>query len=353
MKIGWVFNAHGAGHRNRLQALLPHFSEQTQLTTLSYADTPLAKAGSSMAHVALPRYNKPARYRYLRKQVWNALHGLQMNSGENAAFFSKLTTWIVDWQPDLIVVDVALEAALMARFCGIPVVYMRQHGRRWDLGHRLAYEASVGLLAPFSADMEQRDCPQWIRQKTFYSGGFCRFDTGQTRPPEAFADGECNVVVLIGSGGTNITVDAIAKAAAATPSWSWFVLGKLPQRPLGKNIRSLGHVANVYPYLCHASLVVGNAGHNTVMEIGVAQAPFLCLPAQRPFKEQICKADVLKQLDLAVVSYRWPEPSDWPTILAKAKQQNRQRWQTLLTPSAPRQAAQFIEQIAHRYTIAA
>lgn len=350
MKIGWFLNAHGAGHRNRLAALLPYFSASTQLTTLSSAEIRLGRSSVIVSHRTLPSYNQPARCSYLRKQVWREFHGLQMNGGGNAPFFSALTAWIVDWQPDLIVVDVALEAALAARLCGVPVIYMRQHGKRWDLGHRIAYEASFALLAPFSEHMEQADCPAWISKKTIYVGGFCRFEQTPDLHPSPFLTDGCNVVVMVGSGGTNITGDAIATAAVATPHWNWYVLGKVsPSFKAATNVRLLGQVADVYPYLRHASLVIGNAGHNTVMEVGATRAPFLCLPAQRPFKEQLCKAEVLNQLNLAVVRHDWPQSDDWAAILTQAQQQNKHTWKTLINSTAPQQAIQFIEASGRRY----
>lgn len=384
MKIGWFFNAQGAGHKNRLATLVPHFSSTTQLATLSYADCSMGRDRrpgnrEPIPHLTLPAYNTPTRHSYLREQVWQAFHGLQMNSGGNAPFFATLTAWIADWRPDLMVVDVALEAALAARLCGIPVIYMRQHGKRWDLGHKVAYEASLALLAPFSSDMEQADCPSWIKKKTFYAGGFCRFSRRPT-PPSPFAirtgrsqagcssqiipqtisqtvDQTINVVVMLGSGGTNISYRDIFSAAAATPRWQWSVLGQpnissdrfnTESKVASPNVRLLGRVADVYPYLRHADLVVANAGHNTVMEIGAAQAPFFCWPAQRPFKEQLCKAATLEALDLAVVRHRWPQPQEWPMILAAATQKSRKRWQRLLDAETPRRAARFIESVGRR-----
>ncbi|MGF1494950.1 MAG: hypothetical protein ACFBSC_21405 [Microcoleaceae cyanobacterium] len=354
MRIGWFLNAQGAGHRNRLTALLPYFSATTQLMTLGCGTVELHRAGKPLPHLKLPAYNTPIQHDYLREQVWREFHGLQMNAGGNAPFFAELMTWIADWRPDLMVVDVALEAALAARLCGVPVVYVRQHGKRWDLGHRIAYEASLALLAPFSSEMEQADCPKWIKQKTFYAGGFCRFRAAmEAEQPICFkASGQnsvVNVVVILGSGGTNIGWNEIRSAAVATPAWSWFVLGHLDNFPeaLG-NITNLGRIPNVYSYLCHADLVIANAGHNTVMEIGAARAPFLCWPAQRPFKEQLCKAAVLEALDLAVVRYQWPPSETWPDILTAARQKSLNRWQSLLDDTSPQRTAQFIESLCQR-----
>ncbi|WP_346291333.1 glycosyltransferase [Sphaerothrix gracilis] len=344
MKIGWFFNAHGSGHYHRLQAILPYFAKTTQLTSLSYQPAQLTHQGNQVPHITLPAYNQTGLNPYLRKQAWQTLHGMQLNHGVNAPVFAALTRWLATWRPDLMVVDVALEIALAARLCGIPVVYVRQHGKRWDLGHQIAYEGSMALIAPFSAAMEQADCPGWIQRKTWYSGGFCRFQPGATARPRAFQSDRPNIVVLIGSGGTAIQSADIAAAAQATPTWQWFVLGQLdPPESLTANVRLLGRIKTVHPYLQHADLVVANAGHNTVMEIGAVEAPFLCLPAQRPFKEQLCKAEVLSRLDLAVVRHRWPSEAEWPALLQTAQAQPRHQWQTLRNPAAPQHIAQQLE----------
>ena len=75
--------------------------------------------------------------------------------------------------PALFVIDVSAEIALLARIASVPAISMRMHGDRLDPGHLGAYQASVGLLAPFGAALEQPDTPDWVRAKTCYAGGLC------------------------------------------------------------------------------------------------------------------------------------------------------------------------------------
>lgn len=75
--------------------------------------------------------------------------------------------------------------------------------------------------------MEQENCPQWIREKTFYSGGFSRFQQmpKAAEVPDSYSPRRPNILVMAGFGGTEITAAAIDSAAAANPQWDWHVLG--------------------------------------------------------------------------------------------------------------------------------
>ena len=74
---------------------------------------------------------------------WAPLHhpGLRRRMATVAA-------WIDEVRPRLMVVDVSVEVALLARLMGIPVVRHGLAGDRSDAAHRLAYQAADGRAGP-------------------------------------------------------------------------------------------------------------------------------------------------------------------------------------------------------------
>jgi len=352
VRIAFYLNLQGAGHCRRFEAIARHFPADCELAVVGMDNCPpITDIGRAVRKVAVPGFAPACENAFLQQQTAFDYHGLAVNHGGNSAFTLAMVSFLSEWQPDLLVVDVGLEASILARMCGIPTVYSRQHGRRWDKGHTLAYDWACGLLAPFAAPMEQTDCPQWVREKTFYSGGFCRFSGhGQSflsktlDGPQDYAQDKPNVLVMTGFGGTNITGSAIAQSAASNPQWRWHLLGDYPNL---SNIVVHGIVEDVWPYLYHADLVIANAGHNSTMEIAAAGTASVCIPAERYFDEQICKAQVLARLKLSVVVDRWPDADKWLGIWQQA-QALKADWSGLQDEDAPQRAAQYLVETARK-----
>lgn len=348
MKIAFYLNLQGSGHCRRFEALARHFPPDCELAVVGMDGPPaIANVNRPVERVSVPSYGPPPTNPFLQQQTSRDYHDFLVNSGNNSPFTMAMVTFLSRWQPDLVVSDVGLEASILARMCGIPVVYSRQHGSRWDKGHRLAYEWACSLWAPFAAEMEQADCPDWIREKTFYSGGFCRFSGRKKEAiaPSSYTQTKPNILVMTGFGGTAITPQKLAAAAAATPEWQWHLLGA---HTAGKTVCAQGVVEDVWPYLCHADLVIANAGHNSTMEIAAAGASAVFIPAERPFNEQLCKVNVLRNLELGIVASVWPKPWEWARLREQAHAQDLSKWQHLQDANAPRRAAQHITQITKK-----
>ncbi len=358
MRVAFYLNLQGTGHCRRFESVAKHLPASFELAVTGM-DGPIEirDIGRPVEKVSVPGWGPESTVPFVQQQHSYEYHDFMVNHGANTAFTYQTVDFLNRWRPDLLVSDVGLEASMIARLCGIPTIYSRQHGERHDKGHQLAYEWACSLLAPFAPEMEQEACPRWIREKTFYSGGFSRF-TGRLKAaiaPSAYDPQRPNVLVMTGFGGTEITPAAIALAAAATPQWTWHVLGictakktttqKNSEKKTSDNLHYHGVVEDVWAYLCHASLVVANAGHNSTMEIAAAGVPAICIPAPRPFNEQVCKAEVLRRLGLCVV-VQWPQPSDWPALMQQAIALDPNRWDHLQDAEAPVRAANHIADIA-------
>ncbi len=349
MKVAFYLNLQGAGHCRRFEAIARHLPAEFELAAVGMDGPPeIADIGRPVECVSVPGYGPKSNNPFVDQQTSHEYHDFLVNHGDNTPFTAAMVAFLSRWQPDLVVSDVGLEASILARMCGIPVIYSRQHGNRWDKGHTLAYEWACSLLAPFSAELEQSDCPQWVKEKTVYSGGFSRF-SGRKKAlvaPSGYSTQKPNVLVMTGFGGTQITPQDVATAAESTPQWQWHFLGAHTiNSPF---IHSPGMVKDVWPYLCHADLVIANAGHNSTMEIGAAGVPSICIPAERYFDEQHCKAAVLEAMKLSVVSRRWPRPDAWPDLWQRAMSLSPTRWQSLQDVDAPKRAAQHITDITRK-----
>ncbi|GLZ42642.1 glycosyltransferase [Actinokineospora sp. NBRC 105648] len=240
----------------------------------------------------------------------------------------------------LLVSDVSVEIALLARLHGVPVVVMAQPGDRTDRPHRLAYDLADRLLAPWPA-RPQPDWPAPWLDKTVHLGALSRFDG---RPSPAPAPGR-RVLALWGSGGLDVDCAALHAAAAATREWSWTVLGPeaVPDRP---NLRWGGWVADPWSALCAADVVVTHGGQNAVAEVAAARRPAVIVPQIRPFGEQRATAAALSRARIGVVAARWPDPERWPNVLRRAQERGGAAWSRWSSGDGAARAAAELDGLA-------
>ena len=247
------------------------------------------------------------------------------------------------------------ERTLFARLMSIPTVVMRQHGRRDDLPHRLAYEAADRLFAPFPKRMEDDITPKWVQEKTIYADGFCRFDDRVPNRTEArrrlgWPLDEQIVVVMSGLGGVGHTAEKLNAAARATPLWNWFALGHSDSYDNSpSNLTHLGWVERPLQILAAADVVISAAGHNSVMECGYVQSKLIAIAEPRPFEEQLRKVAILNREGLALGLTEWPShPERWPDLLSAASQLNPDRWHGVVTADGSRVLAKALDELANR-----
>ncbi|MGB3295156.1 MAG: hypothetical protein WBB01_19405, partial [Phormidesmis sp.] len=139
MKVAFYLNLQGAGHCRRFEAIAPYFPPDCELAVVGMdGPPPIADVGRAVAQVSVPSYAPPSPSLFMQQQTLHDYHDFLVNHGGNAAFTLAMVSFLSRWQPDLLVADVGLEASILGRMCGIPVIYGRQHGQRWDKGHTLA-----------------------------------------------------------------------------------------------------------------------------------------------------------------------------------------------------------------------
>lgn len=227
---------------------------------------------------------------------------------------ARVAEWIAAERPALLVVDVSVEIAMLARLAATPTVYVRLSGTRDDQPHLEAFRGARAIIAPFHADLDEPAVEPWIRDKTRYCPGLT------LQRPTQDVDHD-TVLAVFGKGGDPGDSDRLVRAAAATPSVNWRVIGPVTasNAALPTNLTILGWVENAQDEIARAGVVVGAAGDGLVTAALAADRPLICLAEPRPFDEQVSKARRLEALGAALAIGVWPEPLEWPLLLARAR----------------------------------
>ena len=261
-----------------------------------------------------------------------------------------IALWVEQTKPTAVVVDVSSEITQYLRFLGVPVIGVRQHGDRSDFPHLCGYDAAYKLFVPYPEMLEFAGVPSWIRNKTIYSPGFSRYSSRQetklvARQKLNLAVSQKVVLVINGKGGGKHSLAKITAAAMVTPQWQWLIVGEVDRdcANLPINISVRGWVEDTYLYLKAADVAIAHGGHNTVMEIGTAQVPFLCIPEPRPFDEQIIKAKILEKLGLCLVEKTFPDASLIKFILDELRSVDVGKWNQIMAVDGAAQASGAIE----------
>ena len=305
--IGYYVHHQGSGHAHR--ALSISRACAMPITGLSTAPAP---AGWPGRWVRLADDTEPEPTQ--DQDANNRLHYVPVGGGGLRSRMSVISGWLEQQRPVLMMVDVSVEVATLCRLHGVPVVTAAMPGHRDDPGHRLGYDLSTALIAPWPAAAG----PMWDGRdsdlaKTSFVGAISRFaPVAQPGPPNR------QVVVLNGNGGGGPTRGEVSAAARATPDWDWLHLDRAAGR----------WVDDPWPLLCSAAVVVSHAGQNALAEIAAARRPAVVIPQPRPFAEQHVMAAALTRLGWPPVHLResWPAANDWPELLDQVAELDGRRW---------------------------
>ena len=258
-----------------------------------------------------------------------AHHGLRERMAELAA-------WVRAAAPRLMVVDVSVEVTVLIRAMGVPVVVMGMPGERVDAAHQLAYRIAEAIIAPWPAWADLLG-GTW-RAKTHEVGAISRFDGRARQPaPTAADDRRRRVLLLCGLGGTELTTETLAATRRATPESVWTILGPPGDR----------WIADPWPLICGADVVVTHAGQNAIADVAAAGRPAVVVPQPRPHHEQQATAAALHRAGLATVCDRWPAPHDWPSTLAMATARGGAGWSRWTSGTGGQRAADVLKTLLH------
>ncbi|MCC8409316.1 hypothetical protein LJ707_10255 [Mucilaginibacter sp. UR6-1] len=203
-----------------------------------------------------------------------------------------------------------------------------------------AYQSASALLAPYHFKM-QRSEAAWLTDKTIFAGGFSRYATDDIKNIQEIDN---TIAILTGRGGTSIDLKFINHLADTCRSWRVEVIGILNEdyTQLPENVVLYGHLPDPIKILRRAKIVIGNAGHNSVMEMASMNKRFIVIPEKRPFDEQIDKAELLEELGLAtVVQPNQLYDTNWKRLLSDTTR-SVPDWRDLIDNDAVGRAADGI-----------
>ena len=355
--ISFFIHHQGRGHANRAMAIIRELPPERPVSVLCARPELFDGFDRPIDIVPLPNMigapvPSPGLFAQPTPEI---MHCVPLGVAKTRGTMRTILDHLDDVDPALFVVDVSAEIAMLARIASVPAISLRMHGDRLDPGHLGAYQASVGLLAPFDRTLEQDDTPDWVRAATCYTGGLCT--TVDAIPSREAAREKLGldpaqeiIVVLTGGGGAGTPYAPLTMAARAVPNALWLVLG--PTHREGHetdfgNLRELGWVAGVTDYIAAADVVIASAGDNTVHEIARVGRPYVCAPEWRYFAEQTRKAERLAEVGAAVMLREWPGAlAPWRKILDAAKALDPAALAALYDADAARKAATYLEGMA-------
>jgi hypothetical protein len=334
-QIGYYVHHHGDGHRQRALAIA-----KAAPGCFTLLGTGLAGRTDDIPHIDLSDDYGGSGQPESRIGTGESLHYAPYCHDGIRQRVAAISEWIARAKPSLLVVDVSVEVAMLARLTSTPMVYVRLSGSRRDAPHLDAFRAAVAIVSPFHRDLDDPGVISWVRDKTSYLPGLSRTHTG----PKAAGD---SVLVVCGKGGGAFVGDDVAAAAAATPEMTWRAIGPVtPPRNLPANLSIGGWVEAADKEIANAGVVIGHPGDGLVSAVIATGRPFICLPQPRPFDEQIVKASRLEALGVAVVLRTWPSAAAWPGLLERAKTLDRGAANRLHDPDGAVRAARLLKAFA-------
>ena len=332
--IGYYAHHHGSGHVTRMQSIAACLDEPVWGLSSLPAPAAWSQPWTRLARDDTPSPSSAAATGDVT--AGGVLHWAPPLHEGLSARMAQLAGWVAQHRPRLLVVDVSVEVALLARLCGVPTVVVALPGRRLDRAHRLAYDSAEALLAPWPEGAHTRDWPPSWQDKTWSVGGISRFD-GQPAAPRRLAARRPRrqVLVLWGSGGRSADAGAVAAARAATPDWDW-----LERDPASSPSPDL------WGELAAADVVVTHAGQNAVAEVAAARRPAVVIAQARPFEEQEATAAAVSRMGAAVGLASWPGAAEWPSLLEQAATLGGDGWSRWSTGDGARKAASHLQALA-------
>jgi hypothetical protein len=330
--IGYYVHHHGRGHLEMARCVAARLTGN--VTGLSSLARP---AGWPGEWLRLPRDDAGEA---IEPTARGQLHWAPLGDQGLRDRMAGIAAWIQRTSPSVIVVDVSVEVTALARLMGVPVVSVVLPGQRGDPAHRLGHVLAEILIAPWPASLAGLllEGAGLEADKVRHVGAFSRFDGRAPAPGPGSRGGALSVVVLHGSGGSEVTGHHLRRAAAATPGWAWTILGG-----------TAGQWAeDPWPVLCRADVVITHGGLNAVAEVAAARKPAVVVPQDRPHGEQRATARALARAGLAVIADPWPQDAAWPSLLCAAYELGGARWAAWSTGTGAQDAAQIIESIGAR-----
>jgi UDP:flavonoid glycosyltransferase YjiC (YdhE family) len=248
-----------------------------------------------------------------------------------------------------LVTDVSVEAGLLARLCGLPVVAVHELGVRYDAAHELGRACAAGLLAPFPASLADPDVDP--RHPHLFHAGFVPSHTATPTRTKLDArerlgvHGAPMVLVALGAGGHRARIGDIASVAAQLRDVQFIVVGDVKgcaaDRP-DHDVRVDGWVPDISDHLIAADVVLASAGASVVAEVAAAGRPLVCVPEARPFGEQHERARRLARSGVALSVSLWADHDGLAEAVRAALEDDGDQWARIDPGPGPAASVEWV-----------
>ena len=189
--IGYYVHHHGHGHRHRATAVARCLD--VPVTGLSSVPRPADWPGD---WVELPRDDGGGA---VEPTAGGTLHWAPEHDDGLSERMAAVSAWIERTRPSLLVCDVSVEVALLARLHGVPVVTMVLPGVRDDVPHRTVHALARRVVAAWPEHVPGMTAGlDGVGDRMVHVGAISRFDGREAAPR---TDPRPHVVVLGGTGG--------------------------------------------------------------------------------------------------------------------------------------------------------
>ncbi len=292
--IGYYAHSHGSGHCNYANLFGKIFGES--LTVF----TDRGHAFDSGTEVIMLENEDPDGTEYDRDifPEPRALHYAPVNIAKITRRNKSILDNILSRNISLLIIDVSVEIAMLARVSSIPYAYVRLQGDRNDIAHLNAFEGASFLLAYFPREMESENTASWIVDKTIYLGFLSKFMFGKgiTKRPQEFGPIKNPVLLyLTGFGGSSPL-----NFKSFVDDYDIYAIGPGHMGQKNSGALQIGVVENTRRFLEHADVVVAACGSNTTSEILSLGKRFVAVPEKRQYREQERMAENLDRLGWAI-----------------------------------------------------
>lgn len=337
-EIFYYVHHHGGGHRSRAREILRHLEADVVLLS-SLSRPPDLDAWVPTGSTARRDWlelawdtgdgtDPAAAAHYYDADAGGLLHWAPIGHPGLQLRHQQLTAAIAERSPALLVSDVSAEIAGVARLSGVPVVSVLLPGRRDDAPHRLAFDLSRGLLAPWP---RPPTAPEWLRpwaSRTFHAGGIGAALAATARPT---AEQVARRMVIPAFGTDPAPQQHWRAAASASRTWNWELDAEL--LPVQEWRRRLAA----------ADVVVAHAGLGTIADLAATGRRSVIIPQSRPFGEQDATAELVRSLGIgSLVLPDWPTVGDWDALLDKVSAGPADDWSAWGVQDGARRAAEWL-----------
>ncbi|NUL47294.1 glycosyl transferase [Cellulosimicrobium funkei] len=304
---------HGSGHLHHAARLAATGAFSLTVATASAAADRILPPGTPIAR--LPSDVVPGHHQPPASQLHYTPTGRVIRDR-----FATLLETVQRVEPDAVVVDVSVEAALFLRVAGYPVIYRRMHGDRMDPAHDLAYTESDHLITYYGSALEDPEWRDRFAAKTTFLGvpdRSGRLATSARQPSGPAATPQVTVVTGLGGGGVDVA--DLARAASQVPWARWNVYGATRgSSRVPTNLVLHGWAEDAAARMREADVVVVSAGFSAVTHAVGAARPLVLAVEQRPFHEQDRFAAAAKAA-AGIPWCRWEDvDTDWSAAVTAA-----------------------------------